>query len=34
MDRGEIVEEAPPIEFFANPKSARTKQFLDQILDR
>ena len=34
MERGEIVEEAPPIEFFANPKSARTKQFLDQILDR
>ena len=24
MDRGEIVEEAPPLEFFANPKSART----------
>jgi general L-amino acid transport system ATP-binding protein len=34
MDNGEIVEQAPPEEFFANPKSARTKQFLDQILDR
>jgi general L-amino acid transport system ATP-binding protein len=34
MDRGEIVEQAPPAEFFANPKSGRTRQFLDQILDR
>jgi general L-amino acid transport system ATP-binding protein len=34
MDNGEIVEQAPPAEFFAHPKSARTKQFLDQILDR
>lgn len=34
MDKGEIVEQAPPGEFFANPKSDRTKQFLDQILDR
>jgi general L-amino acid transport system ATP-binding protein len=32
MDRGEIVEEAPPQEFFANPKSDRTKLFLGQIL--
>src|ERR1044071_1036963 len=32
MDRGEIVEEAPPKEFFSNPKSERTKQFLSQIL--
>jgi general L-amino acid transport system ATP-binding protein len=34
MDNGEIVEQAPPQEFFANPKSERTKQFLDQVLDR
>ena len=32
MDKGEIVEEAPPAEFFDNPKSPRTKQFLSQIL--
>jgi len=32
MDRGEIVEEAPPAEFFANPRSDRTKLFLSQIL--
>jgi general L-amino acid transport system ATP-binding protein len=32
MDRGEIVEMAPPAEFFANPKSDRTKLFLSQIL--
>jgi general L-amino acid transport system ATP-binding protein len=34
MDLGEIVEQAPPREFFAHPKSERTKQFLDQVLDR
>jgi general L-amino acid transport system ATP-binding protein len=34
MDNGEIVEQAPPQEFFAHPKSERTKQFLDQVLDR
>jgi general L-amino acid transport system ATP-binding protein len=32
MDRGEIVEMAPPKEFFANPKSERTRTFLGQIL--
>jgi general L-amino acid transport system ATP-binding protein len=32
MDRGEIVECGPPAEFFANPKSDRTKLFLSQIL--
>src|SRR5471030_2572892 len=32
MDRGEIVEEAPPLEFFANPKSARTREFLSQVI--
>ena len=32
MDDGEIVERAPPDEFFENPKSDRTKLFLSQIL--
>ncbi|MBI1905218.1 MAG: amino acid ABC transporter ATP-binding protein [Rhodocyclales bacterium] len=32
MDKGEIVEEAPPEEFFSNPKSERTQLFLGQIL--
>jgi general L-amino acid transport system ATP-binding protein len=32
MDFGEIVEQAPPEEFFQNPKSDRTKLFLSQIL--
>jgi len=33
MDRGEIVEMAPPEEFFGSPKSDRTKHFLSQILN-
>src|SRR5262245_7528292 len=33
MDRGEIVEEAPPEQFFSNPRSSRTRQFLSQILE-
>jgi general L-amino acid transport system ATP-binding protein len=32
MDRGEIVERGPPKEFFADPKSERTRVFLSQIL--
>jgi general L-amino acid transport system ATP-binding protein len=32
MDQGEIVEANPPAEFFANPRSERTKLFLSQIL--
>ena len=32
MDAGEIVEAAPPGEFFAAPKSERTRRFLSQIL--
>ena len=32
MDEGQLVEEAPPDEFFNNPKEARTKLFLSQIL--
>jgi len=32
MDRGEIVEQNAPLEFFNNPQSERTKFFLSQIL--
>ncbi|WP_373087082.1 amino acid ABC transporter ATP-binding protein [Sneathiella sp.] len=32
MDAGEIIEQAPPEEFFENPQSERTKLFLSQIL--
>ena len=32
MDRDEIVEAAPPKEFFANPRTDRAKLFLSQIL--
>jgi general L-amino acid transport system ATP-binding protein len=32
MDQGQIVEENEPEEFFTNPKSPRTKLFLEQIL--
>ncbi|MCC6471836.1 MAG: amino acid ABC transporter ATP-binding protein [Alphaproteobacteria bacterium] len=32
MDKGEIVEQAPPAEFFARPRSDRTRAFLGQIL--
>jgi general L-amino acid transport system ATP-binding protein len=33
MDQGQIVEEAPPEQFFSNPRSSRTKLFLSQILN-
>lgn len=32
MDAGEIVEVAPPAEFFSTPRNERTRQFLGQIL--
>ena len=32
MDRGEIVEEAPPVAFFTNAQNERTRRFLSQIL--
>ncbi|MGL3608072.1 amino acid ABC transporter ATP-binding protein [Rhizobium sp. G187] len=32
MDAGEIIEMAPPEEFFANPKSERCRDFLTKIL--
>jgi len=33
MDQGEIIEEAPPQTFFANPQQERAKLFLSQILN-
>jgi len=33
MDQGQIVEQAPPAQFFSNPRSSRTKLFLSQILE-
>jgi ABC-type polar amino acid transport system ATPase subunit len=32
MDQGEIVEAAPPAQFFAAPKTERARLFLSQIL--
>jgi len=32
MDFGEVLEEAPPEEFFKNPKQKRSKAFLGEIL--
>ncbi|CDX35600.1 amino-acid transporter subunit; ATP-binding component of ABC superfamily [Mesorhizobium plurifarium] len=32
MDAGEIVEEAPPEEFFTSCRNERTRQFLSQVL--
>jgi polar amino acid transport system ATP-binding protein len=32
MDEGQIVEEAPPDQLFANPRQERTKLFLSKIL--
>ena len=32
MDMGEIIEEAPPKEFFNSPQNTRTRNFLSQIL--
>lgn len=32
MDRGEIVEQAPPAQFFDSPSSPRAREFLSQII--
>ncbi len=32
MDRGRIVEQAPPEQFFSNPREERARAFLNQIL--
>jgi len=33
MDRGYIVEDAPPKELFYNPKNPRTREFLSRFLN-
>lgn len=33
MDQGEIIEQAPPDEFFTNAQNPRTQLFLEQILE-
>jgi general L-amino acid transport system ATP-binding protein len=32
MDQGQIVEEAPPADFFERPRHARTQEFLAKII--
>ncbi len=32
LDGGRLVEDAPPAQFFTNPKSERAKQFLEKML--
>ena len=34
MDKGQIVERGPPGQIFAQPKEARTRAFLERLLDR
>ncbi|MDQ0872932.1 putative glutamine transport system ATP-binding protein [Paenibacillus sp. V4I3] len=33
MDKGQIVEESPPEEFFVNPREERAKLFLNRVLN-
>ncbi|KHF29626.1 Glutamine transport ATP-binding protein GlnQ [Anoxybacillus sp. BCO1] len=33
MDQGRILEEAPPEQFFANPREERARLFLSRILN-
>jgi polar amino acid transport system ATP-binding protein len=32
LDQGQLAEDAPPREFFSNPKCDRAKQFLEKML--
>ena len=32
IDKGKIIEEGTPEEFFEHPKTARVKEFLDKVL--
>ena len=34
MDNGRILEQAPPAEFFANPRHERARDFLAKVLPR
>ena len=31
MDEGQIIEDGPPEEFFANPQQERTRRFLEAV---
>jgi len=33
LDGGRIVEEGPPQSMFSEPREARTRQFLERIID-
>jgi polar amino acid transport system ATP-binding protein len=33
LDSGRIVEAGPPAEMFREPREARTRQFLERIID-
>ncbi|MFC5652607.1 amino acid ABC transporter ATP-binding protein [Paenibacillus solisilvae] len=33
MDKGQIIEEAPPEEFFSNPREERARLFLNRVLN-
>ena len=32
LDKGKIIEEGPPKEFFSHPKTARVREFLEKVL--
>ncbi len=32
LDAGQILEEGPPKDIFGNPREARTRQFLDRVI--
>jgi polar amino acid transport system ATP-binding protein len=34
MDNGQIIERSPPAQIFAQPKEARTRAFLERLLER
>jgi polar amino acid transport system ATP-binding protein len=34
MDNGNIIEEGPPNQVFSKPRSPRTRQFLQSVLNR
>jgi polar amino acid transport system ATP-binding protein len=33
-DNGQIIERSPPAQIFAQPKEARTRAFLERLLER
>lgn len=34
LDKGVIVEEGPPEQFFSQPREARTRQFLSLLMEQ